>query len=149
MSGEDKIKVAQKRMEDVKEGSSSRKKQKRQNEEDIDAEFGLVVEELWRRVERRWEELEGQQDQRWATVMTVLGHIMDDVQELLDGLVPEEKEKEKEMEEMEAEETEVMEETGAGMKRDGDSDMEVEEMLKEAEKSVYEVEQVEKDVMEE
>ena len=149
MSGEDKIKVARKRMEDVEEGSSSGKKQKRQNEEDIDAEFGLVVEELWRRVERRWEELEGQQDQRWATVMTVLGHIMDDVQELLDGLVPEEKEKEKEMEEMEAEETEVMEETGAGMKRDGDSDMEVEDMLKEAEKSVYEVEQVEKDVMEE
>ena len=116
-------------------------------------EFGLVVGELWRRVERRWEESEQQQDQRWATVMTVLGRIAGDVWELLDGLVLEEKEKEKEtekeMEEMEAEETEVTGETGAGTERDGDGDMEVEETLKEAEKSADEAERVEKDVMEE
>ena len=42
-----------------------------------------------------------------------------------------------------------MEETGAGTERVGDRDMEVEEMLKEAEKSADEVERVEKDVMEE
>ena len=115
------------------------------------AEFGLVVGELWRRVERRWEESEQQQDQRWATVMTVLGRIAGDVWELLDGLVLEEKEKgkEKETEEMEAEETEVTGETGAGTERDGDGDMEVEETLKEAEKSADEAERVEKDVMEE
>ena len=41
-----------------------------------------------------------------------------------------------------------MEETGAGTERVGDRDMEVEEMLKEAEKSADEVERVEKDVME-
>ena len=74
----------------------------------------------------------------------VLGHIADDVWELLDGLVPEEKEKE--MEEMEAEEMEVTEETGVGMVRDRDCDMEVEETLKEAENSA---ERVERDVMEE
>ena len=74
---------------------------------------------------------------------------MDDVQELLDGLVPEEKEKGKEKGvEMKAEEMET-EETGAGMEKDRDGDMEMEEMLKEAEKSVDEVERVEKDVMEE
>ena len=139
------IKVAQKKMEDVEEGSSSRKKQKRKDEEEIEVEFRLVVEELWRRVERRWEEMEQQQDQRWATVTMVLGRIVDDVRELLDGLVLEEKE----TKEMEAEETEVMEETGAGTKRDGDSDMEVEEALRETEKSADEVERVERDVREE
>ena len=86
------IKVAQKKMEDVEEGSSSRKKQKSQEDKEVaEAEFSLVVEELWRRVGRRWEELEWWQDQRWAAVTTVLGHIMDNVWELLDGLVPEEK----------------------------------------------------------
>ena len=79
---------------------------------------------------------------------TVLGRIADDVWELLDGLVPEEKEKEEEMEEMEVEEMEMMEETGARMERDRDEDMEVEEMLKEVEKSVDEAERVERDVME-
>ena len=71
---------------------------------------------------------------------------MDDVRDLLDGLVPEEKEKGKEIgvemdaEEMEMEETgeaeEVEEtgETGAGMEKDRDREMEVEEMLKETEK---------------
>ena len=41
------IKVSQKKMEDVEEGSSGRKKQKRKEDEEIEAEFGLVVEELW------------------------------------------------------------------------------------------------------
>ena len=44
---------------------------------------------------------------------------------------------------------EEAEKTGVGMERDGEGDMEVEETLKEAEKSVDEVERVEKDVMEE
>ena len=141
-------------MGDVEEGSSSGKKWKRQEDEEAaEAEFSLVVEELWRRVDRRWEESEQWQDQRWATVTMVLGHIADDVQELLDGLVLEEKEKgkEKEMEEMETEEmeTEEMEETGVGTERDGDGDMEVEEMLKLVEKSADEAERVEQDVMEE
>ena len=75
-----------------------------------------------------------------------LERIMDDVCDLLDGLVPEEKEKgkeigvetdveEMEMEEMgEAEEVEEMGETGAGTEKDGDGEMEVEETLKEVEK---------------
>ena len=54
-----------------------------------------------------------------------------------------------EAEEMETEEIEEAEETGAGTERDGHGDMEVEETLKSAEKSVDEVERVEKDVMEE
>ena len=75
------------------------------------------------------------------------GHIVEDVQELLDGLVLEEKEKEeKGMEETEAEE---VEEIGVETEKDGEGDMEVEETLKEAEKSADEVEWVEKDVMEE
>ena len=76
--------------------------------------------------------------------------ITDDVQELLDGLVPEEKEKGKEkgvemdMEEMETEETgeaeeaEELGETSAGVEKDRDGEMEVEEMLKETEKSADE-----------
>ena len=80
-----------------------------------------------------------------------LEHIVDDVWELLDGLVPEENEKGKEkgvemdMEEIETEETEEVEEaeesgeTGAGMEKDRDREMEVEETLKEAEKSADEV----------
>ena len=47
MAGGDTIKVSQKKMEDVEEGSSSRKKQKRKEEDEIKAEFSLVVEELW------------------------------------------------------------------------------------------------------
>ena len=46
-SGGDTIKVSRKKMEDVEEGSSSGKKQKRKEAEEIKAEFGLVVEELW------------------------------------------------------------------------------------------------------
>ena len=151
----DTIKVSQKKMEDVEEGSSSRKKWKRKEEDEIKAEFGLVVEELWRRVVKKWEESEQWQEQRWASVTMALGHIVDNVWELLDKLVPEEKEKgkekgvETEAEEMEMEETEEVEEMGAGMETDGDGDMEVEETLKEAEKSVDEAEHVEKDVMEE
>ena len=57
---------------------------------------------------------------------------MEDMRELLDGLVPEDKEKEKEKMEME--------EMGMGTEKDGDGDMEVEEMLKEAEKSADEAE---------
>ena len=101
-----------------------------EDEEAAKAEFSLVVEELWRRVERRWEESEWLQDQRWAAMMMALGHITDNVRELLDGLVPEEKEKGKEKE------TEDME-------------TEVEEMLKEVEKSADKAERVEKDVIEE
>ena len=75
---------------------------------------------------------------------------MDDVRDLLDGLVPEEKEKgkeirvemdveEMEMEEMgEVEEAEEMGETGAGMEKDRDREMEVDETLKEMEKLVDE-----------
>ena len=135
----------------MEEGSSSRKKQKRkEDEEAAEAEFSLVVEELWGRVARRWEGLEWQQEQRWATVMATLECIADDVRELLDGLVPEEKEKGKEkgvemdMEEMEMEETGEAEEaeesgeTGAGTEKDRDREMEVEEMLKETEKSADE-----------
>ena len=54
----DTIKVSQKKIEDVEEGSSSGKKQKRKEEDEIEAEFGLVVEELWRRVVLKWEESE-------------------------------------------------------------------------------------------
>ena len=104
-------------------------------------EFGLVVEELWGQVARRWEESEWRQEQRWAAVMATLEHITDDVRDLLDGLVPEEKEKGKEIGvEMETEETGEVEEaeesgeTGAGMEKDRDREMEVEETLKEAEK---------------
>ena len=89
----DTIKVSQKKTEDVEEGSSSRKKQKRKEDEEIKAEFGPVIEKLWRRVVRKWEELERRQEQRWAAISATLGHIMDNVQELLDRLVPEEKEK--------------------------------------------------------
>ena len=149
----DTIKVSQKKTEDVEEGSSSRKKQKRKDKEEIEAEFRLVVEELWRRVVGKWEELEQRQEQRWAAMMATLGHITDDVWELLDGLVPEEKEKGKEkgvemdVEEMEeAEEAEELGETGVGVEKNGDGEVEVEEMLKEMEKSVDEVE---RDVMEE
>ena len=39
--------MSQKKMEDVEEGSSSRKKWKRKEEDEIEAEFRLVVEELW------------------------------------------------------------------------------------------------------
>ena len=79
-----------------------------------------------------------------------LERITDDVQDLLDGLVPEEKEKGKEIgvetdvEEMETEEmgeveeAEEMGKTGAGTEKDGDGEMEVEETLKETEKSVDE-----------
>ena len=107
----DTIKVSWKKTEDVEEGSSSGKKQKRKEDEEIEMEFGLMVEELWRRVVRKWEELEWQQEQRWAAILATPGHITEDVRELLDGLVPEEKEKGKEKGvEMEAEEME-MEET--------------------------------------
>ena len=44
----DTIKVSWKKMEDVEEGSSSGKKWKRKEDKEIEAEFGLVVEELWR-----------------------------------------------------------------------------------------------------
>ena len=97
-------------MEDMEEGSSGRKKRKRKEEEEIEAEFELVVEELWGQVARRREESEWRQEQRWATMMATLEHIMDDVRDLLDGLVLEEKEKGKEKgvetdaEEMETEE---------------------------------------------
>ena len=56
--GGDIIKVSQKKTEDVEEGSSSGKKQKRKEEDEIKVEFGLVVEELWRRVVKKWEESE-------------------------------------------------------------------------------------------
>ena len=96
--------------------------------------------------------MEWQQEQRWAAVTATLERIVDDVQELLDGLVLEEKEKGKEkgvkidVEEME---TEELREMGAGAEKDREGDMEVEEMLKEAEESADEAERVEKDVMEE
>ena len=150
MVGGDTIKVSQKKMEDVEEGSSGGKKWKRKEEEEIEAEFRLVVEKLWGWIVRRWEESEWRQEQRWAAMMATLEHIADNVRDLLDGLVPEEKEKGKEIgvetdvEEMEMEETgeaeEVEEsgETGAGMEKDGDGEMEVEETLKEMEKSADE-----------
>ena len=50
---------------------------------------------------------------------------------------------------METEETEEAEEMGVGMEKDGDGEMEMEETLKEVEKSADKVERVEKDVMEE
>ena len=83
--------------------------------------------------------------------MATLERITDDVRDLLDRLVLEEKEKgkekgvetdmeEMEMEEMgEVEEAEELGEMGAGMEKDRDREMEVEETLKEAEKSVDEV----------
>ena len=47
--------VSRKKTEDMEEGSSGRKKQKRKEDEEVaEAEFSLVVEELWRRVERSW-----------------------------------------------------------------------------------------------
>ena len=135
------------RRQDV--GSSGRKKRKRKEDEEVgEAEFSLIVEESWGRVVRKWEESEWQQEQRWAAVMVTLGHIADNVGELLDGLVPEEKEKGKEkgvetdaeeMEMEEMEEVEEAEESGVGMEKDGDGEMEVKEMLKEAEKSADEV----------
>ena len=149
MAGGDTIKVSWKKTEDV--GSSGRKKRKRKEDEEAgEAEFSLVVEELWGRVVRKWEESEWQQEQRWAAVMATLGHIMDNVQELLDGLVPEEKEKGKEKGvEMEMEEMEGDGREQKGTEGDGDGDMDVEETLKEAEKLADEAERVEKDVMEE
>ena len=144
--GGDTIKVSRKKMEDVEEGSSGGKKWKRKEEEEIEAEFGLVVEELWGQVVRRWEELEQQQEQRWATMTATLEHVADDVRELLDRLVPEEKEKGVEMDakEIEMEETGEVEEAeesgemGVGTEKDRDGEMEVEETLKEMEKSVDE-----------
>ena len=151
--GGDTIKVSQMKTEDVEEGSSGGKKWKRkEDEEAAEAEFCLMVEELWGRVVGKWEESEQWQEQRWAAVMATLGHIVDDVQKFLDGLVLEEKEKGKEkgvkidVEEME---TEELREMGAGAEKDREGDMEVEEMLKEAEESADEAERVEKDVMEE
>ena len=108
----------------MEEGSSGRKKQKRKEEDEIEVEFGLVVEELWRRVVGKWEELEWWQEQQWAAVMATLGHIADNVWELLDGLVLEEKEKGKEK--------------GVRTEKDRHGEMEVEEMLKEAEKDMME-----------
>ena len=146
MVGGDTIKVSQKKMEDVEEGSSGGKKWKRKEEEEIKAEFRLVVEKLWGWIVRRWEESERRQEQRWAAMTATLERITDNVRDLLDGLVPEEKEKGKEIgvetdvEEMEMEETgeaeevEELGETGAGMEKDGDGEMEVEETLKEMEK---------------
>ena len=63
----------------MEEGSSGGKKQKRKEDKEIEAEFSLVVEELWRRVVRKWEELEQWQEQKWATIMATLGHIAEDV----------------------------------------------------------------------
>ena len=72
MAGGDTIKVSWKKMEDMEEGSSGGKKWKRKEEEEIEAEFGLVVEELWVWIVRRWEELERRQEQRWAAVTATL-----------------------------------------------------------------------------
>ena len=78
MAGGDTIKVSSKKTEDVEEGSSGGKKWKRKEDEEVaEAEFSLVVEELWGRVVRKWEESEWRQEQRWATVTATLGHIMD------------------------------------------------------------------------
>ena len=147
-AGRNTIRVSQKKME---EGSSSGKKWKRKEDVEVaEAEFSLVVEELWGRVTRRWEESERRQEQRWAAMTAMLECIADDVWELLDGLLLEEKEKGKEkgvetdVEEMEteemgeAEEAEESGETGVGAEKDGDGEMEVEEMLKETEKSADE-----------
>ena len=46
MAGGDTIKVSWKKMEDVEEGSSGRKKWKRKEDEEIEVEFRLVVEKL-------------------------------------------------------------------------------------------------------
>ena len=128
MAGGDTIKVSRKKTEDVEEGSSGGKKRKRKEEDEIEPEFRLVVEELCGWIVRRWEESEWQQEQRWAAMMATLECITDDVWELLDRLVPEEKEKgvETDAEEMEMEETgeveeaEEMGETGAGTEKDRD-----------------------------
>ena len=128
MAGGDTIKVSRKKTEDVEEGSSGGKKRKRKEEDEIEPEFRLVVEELCGWIVRRWEESEWQQEQRWAAMMATLECIADDVWELLDRLVPEEKEKgvETDAEEMEMEETgeveeaEEMGETGAGTEKDRD-----------------------------
>ena len=132
------------------EGSSGGKKWKRKEDEEIKAEFRLVVEELWGQVARRWEESELQREQRWAAMTATLECITNDVQELLDGLVPEEKDKGKEkgvemdMEEMETEGTGEVEEveesgeTGVGAEKDRDREMEVEEMEKSADEAVME-----------
>ena len=45
--GGDTIKVSWKKMEDMEEGSSGGKKWKRKEEDEIEAKFRLVVEELW------------------------------------------------------------------------------------------------------
>ena len=83
--------------------------------------------------------------------MATLEHITNDVQELLDRLVPEEKEKGKEkgvkpdVEDMETEETGEAEEAeesgemGVAVEKDRDREMEVEETEKETEKLVDEV----------
>ena len=135
IAGGDTIKVSRKKTEDMEEGSSGGKKQKRKEEEEIEAEFRLVVEELWGWIVRRWEESEQQQEQRWATVTATLECIADDVQDLLDRMVLE-KEKGKEIGvKTDAEE---MGETGAGIEKDRDGEMEVEETLKETEKLVDE-----------
>ena len=47
MVGGDTVKVSWKKMEDMEEGSSGRKKWKRKEDKEIEAEFGLVMEELW------------------------------------------------------------------------------------------------------
>ena len=39
--------MSQKKTEDVEEGSSGRKKRMKKEEDEIEAEFRLVVEELW------------------------------------------------------------------------------------------------------
>ena len=72
MAGGDTIKVSQKKTEDVEEGGNGGKKQKRKEEEEIEAKFGLVVEELWGQIVRKWEELEQRQEQRWAAVTATL-----------------------------------------------------------------------------
>ena len=56
MAGGGTVKVSRKKTEDVEEGSSSGKKWKRKEDEEVaEAEFSLMVEELWGRVVRRWE----------------------------------------------------------------------------------------------
>ena len=100
MMEESLIKVVQKKTEDVEEGNSAGKKCKRREDKEVaEAEFSLMVEELWKRVERKWEESEN----RWAVMTEVVERIAEDMRELLDGLVPEENKKEKEMEEIGAE----------------------------------------------
>ena len=51
----------------------------KRKEEEIKVEFGLVVEELWGRVARRWEESEWRQEQRWAAMTATLECIADNV----------------------------------------------------------------------